>query len=122
MRNLKKNNPIMEIDLKEHFPDVYQSDFDVDPNDTHEDYYGEGKATLKVYPYVSSGDSEIYSHIDPSFNTGKIKLKLVVDTTDELHYGSESIIYIGLNELTEEEVLNWFGDLLNDPNRDYLSS
>jgi hypothetical protein len=107
------------IDPTEEFPDMYTGgeDGDLGPD--------EQKTNLEVY--LLKGDTEIstdnssYSHIDPSFNTEKVKLKLVLNSTDSFGYGAENIIYIGLPVYSRENVLRWFSEMLNNPNMDYMS-
>jgi hypothetical protein len=122
--NFEMKNPLYVIDLKEEFPDVYDQPSEIDPNDPDNDYYGEGEAKLKVYEFT--GDSpdtknEFSTVVDPSFHDGKYKLKLEVETVDQLHYGNTNVIYIGIDNLSKESVIAWFSELLNDSSRDYLS-
>ena len=114
---------IMKIDLLKHFPDMYITEPDPEGN---EEIITEPQAHLYVYevgsePEVMNSVNDGDVKIDPSFHTGKIKLKLEVDSNDSLGYGAINTIFIGVDELSEKSILDWFKDLLDDSSRDYLS-
>lgn len=113
--------PIMKIDLLKHFPDMYISEPDPEGN---EEIITEPQAQLHVYEFSTiplSIINDAYVHIDPSYRTGKIKLKLEVHSNDSLGYGTMNTIFIGVDELSEKSILDWFKNLLDDSSRDYLS-
>jgi hypothetical protein len=123
--NFQKDDPIYVIDLKEVFPEVYdQETLEIYHDDSQKDYYGEGEAKLHVYKFTGDlPDTEnlFGTYIDPSFHEKEYKFKLDVETVDQLHYGNTSVIYMGVEDPSESGIIGWFGELLDDSSRDYLS-
>jgi hypothetical protein len=114
-------NLLFTVDAIQEFPELYPPESrETDPD------LPEETGTVSVYsvpdgmnPTIS--DDDFHTHIDPSFRSEPVKLKIIYSWEDQFGYSGDHNVYMGLPGYSKEAVINWFHDLLEDDSRDYLS-